>query len=101
MCPAKWQTQYNLTEKTTLVSTRALVLVLEKIENNAEVEAKTPGMIKPKGAEGKHKMESMDSRIPKKPKQVGFCDKQCTLSKKHGGPYKSHNTHDCCKFNPD
>ena len=21
--------------------------------------------------------------------------------KKHGGPHKSNNTHDCCKYNPD
>ena len=45
-------------------------------------------------------MESIDSRIPKESKQVGFSDKQCALCKKHGGPYKSHNTRDCCKFNP-
>jgi len=38
MCLAKWQTQYNMTEKTTPVSTRALLLILEKIENNAEVD---------------------------------------------------------------
>eukprot|EP00804_Cyclotella_cryptica_P003882 CCRYP_015754-RA/>CCRYP_015754-RA protein AED:0.44 eAED:1.00 QI:0/0/0/1/1/1/2/0/223 len=38
MCPAKWQTQYDLTENTTPVSTRALLLVLENIENNAELD---------------------------------------------------------------
>jgi hypothetical protein len=90
MCPAKWQTQYNLTEKTTPVNTRALLLILEKIENNAEVEAKPLTVTKPKGAEGKHKMESINSCIPKKSKQVGFSDKHCALSKKHGGPHKSH-----------
>ena len=58
-------------------------------------------MIKPKGVEGKHKMESIDSLIPKKPKQVGFSDKQCALCKKQGGPYKSHSTHDCRKYNSD
>ena len=98
MCPAKWQTQYDLTEKTTPVNTRALLLILEKIENNAEVDPKPPGTIKTKGAEGKRKMESIDSRIPKKPK-VGFSDKHCALCKKHGGPYKSHVTHDCRKYN--
>jgi hypothetical protein len=101
MCPAKWQTQYDLMEKTTPVNTTALLLILEKIENNAEVEAKPPSVIKSKGAEGKCKMESIDSRIPKKSKQVGFSDKQCALCKKHDGPHKSHNTRDCCKFNPD
>jgi len=65
MCPAKWQTQYNLTEKTTPVNTRALLLILEKTKNNAEVEAKTPSMIKSKETEVKRKMESIDSRIPK------------------------------------
>ena len=82
MCPAKWQTQYNLTEKTTPVNTWALLLILEKIENNVEVETKPPSEMKPKGAEGKRKMESIDSRIPKKSKQVGFSDKRCALCTK-------------------
>jgi hypothetical protein len=44
MCPGKWQTQYDLTKKMTTVNTntRALLLILEKIKNNTEVEAKTP-----------------------------------------------------------
>ena len=101
MCLAKWQTQYNLTEKMTPVNTSALLLILEKIKNITEVEAKPPNMIKSKGAEGKHTMESINSHIPKTPKQVGFSDKQYALCMKHGGPYKSHCTHDCRKFNPD
>jgi hypothetical protein len=76
-------------------------LILEKIENNVEVETKPPSMITPKGAEGKQKMESIDSRIPKKSKQVGFSDKHCAPCKKHGGPHKWHNTCDCCKYNSD
>ena len=74
MCPAMWQTQYDLTEKSSPVNTRALQLLLEKIKNKAEVEAKLPNMIKLKGAEGKHKMESIDSKIHKKSKQVSFSD---------------------------
>jgi hypothetical protein len=85
MCPAKWQTQYDLTENTTPVSTRALLLVLENIENNAELDNKPASMTKAKGAEQKRKMESMDSRIPKKPKKVGWTEKHCVLCKKHGG----------------
>ena len=88
MCPAKWQTQYNLIEKTTLVNTSILLLILEKIENDAELEAKPPGVIKSKGAEGVCKLESDDSRIPKKSNPVGFSDTQCALCKKHGGLYK-------------
>jgi hypothetical protein len=65
------------------------------------VETKPPSAIKPKGAEGKCKMESIDSHIPKKSKKVGFSEKHCALCKKHGGPHKSHNTHDCRKYNAD
>ena len=88
-------------EKTSPVNTGALLLILEKIKNNADLEAKPPSVIKSKGAECKCKIQSIYSRIPKKSKQVGFGDKQCTLCKKHGGSYKSHNTCDCRKFNPD
>jgi hypothetical protein len=48
MCQAKWQTQYELMEKMTPVNARALLLILEKIENNAEVETKPPSAIKTK-----------------------------------------------------
>eukprot|EP00804_Cyclotella_cryptica_P020405 CCRYP_012622-RA/>CCRYP_012622-RA protein AED:0.45 eAED:1.00 QI:0/0/0/1/1/1/2/0/438 len=101
MCPAKWQTQYDLTKNTTLVSTRALLLVLENIENNAELDAKPSSTTKAKGTDQKRKMESIDSRIPKKPKKVGWTDKHCVLCKKHGGPHKSHNTRDCRRYNKD
>eukprot|EP00804_Cyclotella_cryptica_P019284 CCRYP_006162-RA/>CCRYP_006162-RA protein AED:0.40 eAED:0.73 QI:0/0/0/1/0/0.5/2/139/216 len=100
MCPAKWQTQYDLTENTTPVSTRALLLVLENIEN-AKLDNKPASTTKAKGAEQKRKMESMDSRIPKKPKKVGWTKKHCVLCKKHGGPHKSHNTRDCRRYNKD
>jgi len=74
--------QYDLMEKTTQVNPSALLLILEKIKNNTEVEAKPPSTIKPIKAEDKCKMESVDFHILKKPKQVGFSDKQCTLCKK-------------------
>eukprot|EP00804_Cyclotella_cryptica_P009548 CCRYP_006257-RA/>CCRYP_006257-RA protein AED:0.45 eAED:1.00 QI:0/0/0/1/1/1/2/0/220 len=72
MCPAKWQTQYDLTENTTPVSTRDLLLVLENTQNNAELDVKPSSTTKAKGADRKRKMESMDSPIPKKPKRVGW-----------------------------
>ena len=75
--------------------------MLENSENTAELDAKPSNMNKVKGAEEKRKMESMDSHIPKKPKKVGWTEKHCMLCKKHGGPHKSHNTHDCCCFNKD
>eukprot|EP00804_Cyclotella_cryptica_P001718 CCRYP_009081-RA/>CCRYP_009081-RA protein AED:0.37 eAED:0.89 QI:0/0/0.2/1/1/1/5/139/417 len=101
MCPAKWQTQYDLTENTTPVSTRALLLVLENIENNAELDNKPASTTKAKGADTKRKVESMDSRIPKKSKKVGWTEKHCVLCKKHGGAHKSHNTRDCRRYNKD
>jgi hypothetical protein len=101
MCPAKWQTQYDLKEKTTPVNTKALLSILEKIKIMAEVGTKPPSAIKPKGAEGKCKMESVDSCIHKKSKHVGFINKYCALCKKHGGLHKSHNTRDFRKYNFD
>ena len=101
MCPARWQAQYNLSKNTTLVSTRALLLVLENIENNANLDYKTTNPNRPKGAEGKCKAKSTDSQIPKNPKKVGWTDKHCVLCKKHGGPFKSHNMHDCHCFIKD
>jgi hypothetical protein len=101
MCPAKWQTQYDLTENSTPISTRALLLVLENIENYVELNAKPASMTKAKGAEQKRKIESEDSRIPKKPKKVGWTEKHCMLCKKHGGAHKTHNTRDCRHYNKD
>ena len=58
-------------------------------------------MIKLKGADVKHKMELMDSCIPKKPKKVDSTKRHCVLCKKHDRLHKSHNMHDCCCFNKD
>ena len=38
MCSTRWQTQYNLTKNTTPISTTALLLILENLENNADLE---------------------------------------------------------------
>jgi hypothetical protein len=76
-------------------------LVLENIENNVELDTKPASMTKAKGSEQKRKMESEDSRIPKKPKKVGWTKKHCVLCKKHGGAHKTHNTHDCRRCNKD
>ena len=84
MGPAKWQTQYDQTQNTTPVGTKALLLVLKNIESNAEVDYKAQKPTKTKGAKGKHKMEWIDSRIPKKPTKVGWTDKHCIHCKNHG-----------------
>ena len=66
MCPTRWQIQYDLTKNTTPVSTRALVLMLENIKNNADFDHKSQNPSKPKGAKGKCKMELSNYHIPKK-----------------------------------
>ena len=101
MCPARWQAPYDLSKNTTPVSTRALLLVQENIENNADLDYKPTSPNKPKGAEGKRKVESTNSQTPKKPKKVSWTDKHCVLCKKHGGTFKSHNMCDCHHFNKD
>ena len=77
------------------------LLVLENIENNADLDAKPSSVIKAKGAEGKRKMESMYSCIPKKPKKVGWTEKHFMLCKKHGGSHKSQKMSVCLCFNKD
>jgi hypothetical protein len=76
---AKWQTWYDLMENTTPLSTRALLLVIENIKNNAKLDSKLPSMIKLKGADGNNKMEPMDLPIPKKPKKAGWTERHCML----------------------
>ena len=78
-----------MTENTTPVSTQALLLVPKNIESNAELDYK---------AQNPNKLNH--SWIPKKPKTAGGTDKHCTQCKKHGGPFKDHNTFNL-NFNND
>lgn len=57
MSLANWQTQYELMENTTPISTRASLLVLENIANNTEVDYYAQNPTNTLGAEGKHKMK--------------------------------------------
>ena len=100
MCPVKGQQQYDLMENSTLVSTRALLMVMENIESNVELDDKPPSKDKAKGADSKRKAESNDSRNPKKAKK-GWTKKPCSLFKKHGGAYTTHNTKECRCYNKD
>ena len=52
MCWARWQAQYDLSKNTTLVSTRSLLLMLENIQNNANLDYKPMNLNKPKGLKG-------------------------------------------------
>ena len=85
MCPARWQAQYDLSKNTTPVSTRALLLMLENIENNANLDYKPTNPNKPKGAGGKCKMESIDSQIPKKPRRWARLTSIVSYARNMGG----------------
>ena len=87
-------------EKSTPVSTRALLMVLENIESNVKLDNKPPSKDKAKGADSKRKAESNDSRNPKKAKK-GWTEKHCSLCKKHGGEHPMHNTKECRRYNKD
>ena len=101
LCLAKWQRQYKLMENAAPVITRVLLLVLENIEINTRLDTKLPCTIKMKGADGKCKMEAMDSQIPKTPEKAGLTDKYCMICKRHDGPHMSHNMCDCHCFIKD
>ena len=107
MCPESWQDQYDLAQESVAPqSMRKLLAVLETIEKMMENQAaKDKG--KPAKQEnktdseksGKRKgMSSSTDRIPKKQRSS---DKFCQLCKEHNGPYKTHNTSECRKFEKD
>ena len=100
MCPVIWQQQYDLMENSTLVSTRALLFVLENIESIIELDDKPPSKDKTKKADSKRKAESNDSRNPKKAKK-GWTEKHCSLCKKHGRKHTMHNTKEYRCYNKD
>ena len=100
MCPARWQAQYDLSKNTTPLSTRALLVMLENIENNADLEQ----AYKPKQAKrGWREVQDGVYQLPdSKETQEGGLDQQalCPLQEAWG-PFKSHNMCDCRHFNKD
>jgi hypothetical protein len=82
-------------------STRFLLRILETIESNVDPEDKS-NTFAGKKTEKKRKMESINSRIPKRQKRQGtWSEKQGSLCQEHGGLYKTQDTHDCKMWNPD
>ncbi len=79
-CPIKWQSQYDIMTQSTPVSTRDLLLVLEKSKRSMQLNEKPPSKEKVKGADPKHKMDSIEARIPKMARK-GWTDKHCFLCK--------------------
>jgi hypothetical protein len=104
--PTSWVNQYNLTHSTLLKSPRLLLPDLENIErvmNEKRAEsAKARGKDGTASAGAKSnpkKGVSMGSseRVPKKARSTKFCQ-HC---KNNGGPYTSHTTKECRKFDKD
>jgi hypothetical protein len=104
MCPYAWQDQYNLHKKGgTPVDMRSLLQSLEAIKRVCGQERskksnpsrdKKPTHSKKKG---KERPGTESSIVPKKVRT----EKHCSLCKKHGDAYTTHNTHDCRHFGKD
>ena len=69
MCQVRWQAQYNLSENTTPVITRVLLLMLENIENNADLDYKPTNLNKPKGAERKRNWSPSTPEFQRSPRR--------------------------------
>jgi hypothetical protein len=104
--PTSWVNQYNLTHSTLPKSLRLLLPDLENIER--VMNKKRAELTKAKGKDGialagaksgpkKRASTGSSERVPKKAKSAKFCQ-HC---KNNGGPFTSHNTKECCKYDKD
>jgi hypothetical protein len=101
--PMLWQNQYNLNHSTVLESTCTLLPDLEAIEwvmvekQGAKLKAKGKGVTAPFKAKGNPKRKAsggMTGWVPKK----GCSEKLCHHCKAHDGPFQTHNTLDCHRY---
>jgi hypothetical protein len=106
--PTSWVNQYNLTHLTLPKSPRLLLPDLENIERVMNKKRAGSAKAKAKGKDGtalagaksspkKRASTGSIKRVPKKAKSAKFCQ-HC---KNNGGPYTSHITKECCKYNKD
>ncbi len=104
--PALWVNQYNLTHSTLPKSLRLLLPDLENIKRVMNKKRAEPA--KARGRDGtasagakpnpkKRASTGSTERVPKKVKTARFCQ-HC---KSNGGPYTSHNTKECRKYDKD
>jgi hypothetical protein len=104
--PTSWVNQYNLTHLTLPKSPRLLLPDLENIEHL--MNKKRAESAKAKGKDGTASAGAKSSpkkwvstgsskQVPKKTKSAKFCQ-HC---ENNGGPYTSHNTKECCKYDKD
>ena len=104
--PTSWVNQYNLTHLTLPKSPKLLLLDLENIQR--AMNEKRAELAKARGKDGtalagakfspkKRASTGSSERVPKKASSTKFCQ-HC---KNNGGPYTSHNTKECCKYDKD
>jgi hypothetical protein len=106
--PVAWRNQYNLTHSTVPKSPRAMLMDLKNIEKlfvkkynkkaraneaKAATASKTAERVPKKRVHG----GGSDQGVPKK----GHSAKYCKWCKVAGGPYATHNTSKCCRFEKD
>jgi len=105
--PPTWLNQYNLNHTTLTKSPRQLLPDLEAIKrvmnekHNEKVKAKAKGTAASANAKTNPKkrasMGSDEQRVPTKTRTTMFCQ-HC---KTNGGPYTTHNTKECHKYDKD
>jgi hypothetical protein len=109
--PVAWRTQYALTHALVPESPRAILVDLENIEklfaekaneaaraNKAKVATALKGANEHVPRKGKRAHGGgLDKGTPKK----GRTDKYCKWCKAVDGPFTTHNTTECCRFNKD
>jgi hypothetical protein len=101
--PMLWQNQYNLNQSSVPESTCTLLPDLEAIEKvmvekqGAKLKAKGKGDTAPSKAKGNPKCKASGGPTGQVPKK-GCSEKFCQHCKAHGGPFQTHNTLDCCRY---
>jgi hypothetical protein len=104
--PTSWVNQYNLTHLTLPKSLRLMLLDLENIER--VMNEKRAELAKARGKDGtasagaksspkKRVSTGSSEQVPKKACSAKFCQR----CKNNGGPYMSHNTKECPKYDKD
>jgi hypothetical protein len=103
LVPTSWQKQYNLNHSIVPKSTRTLLPDLEAIKRvmlerkGTNLKAKGKGSTAPSKPKGNPKRKASGSPTGQVPKK-GPSEKFCQRCKAHGGPFMTHTTLDCRRY---
>ncbi len=101
--PMLWQNQYNLNHSTVPESTHTLLPDLEAIKQvmvekkGVDLKAKRKGSTAPSEPKGNPKCKASGGLTGRAPKK-GCTEKFCQQCKAHGGPFTTHNTLNCHRY---